>query len=137
VNVIGCIKTTKTDAFFDATALPLLLYRREFGTTPLAVTTSHRELLALDVSAARTEDGSAVTIGAVNPNGEPQKLRLKLTGLRAGRQAKVWRIAGDNPQAFNTADREAIAIREEPSVAFGDDMTIPPYSVNLYRVPLN
>jgi alpha-N-arabinofuranosidase len=136
VNVIGCIKTTKTDAFFDATALPLLLYRREFGTTPLAVTTSHHELFAIDVAAARTSDGTALTIGAVNPNGEPQKLRLMLNGLRTGREARVWRIAGSNPQAFNTADGEPIVIREETSIPFGDVLTIPPYSVNLYRVPL-
>ena len=37
VNVIGCIKTTKTDAFFDATALPLMLYRHHFGTIPVEV----------------------------------------------------------------------------------------------------
>ncbi|NQT13612.1 MAG: alpha-N-arabinofuranosidase, partial [Planctomycetes bacterium] len=32
VNVIGCIKTTKTDAFFSTTALPLMLYRKQYGT---------------------------------------------------------------------------------------------------------
>ena len=35
VNVIGCIKTTKTDAFLSTTALPLMLYRQHFGTTPV------------------------------------------------------------------------------------------------------
>jgi alpha-N-arabinofuranosidase len=136
VNVIGCIKTTKTDAFFDATALPLLLYRREFGTLPLAVTTTNKELLAIDVSAARTADGTAVTIGAVNPNGEAQKVRLKLASLNLADQATVWRIAGDDPKAFNTVENKPVTIKEEKNVAFGDEITLPPYSVNVYRVPV-
>ncbi|MEX2317577.1 MAG: alpha-L-arabinofuranosidase C-terminal domain-containing protein [Pirellulales bacterium] len=137
VNVIGCIKTTKTDAFFDATALPLMLYRREFGTMPLAVSTKNPEGRAIDVMAARTADGTALTVGAVNPHAQPQKVRLKLTGLKAGAQATVWRIAGDDPKAFNTVDNKPVTIKEEKSVPFGEEITLPPYSVNLYRVPLN
>ncbi|HQG49740.1 MAG TPA: alpha-L-arabinofuranosidase C-terminal domain-containing protein, partial [Sedimentisphaerales bacterium] len=41
VNVIGCIKTTKTEAFFDATALPLMLYRHHYGSIPIAVEGNH------------------------------------------------------------------------------------------------
>jgi alpha-N-arabinofuranosidase len=137
VNVIGCIKTTKTDAFFDATALPLMLYRREFGTMPLAVTTKNGERLAIDVTAARTADGTALTIGAMNPNAQLQKVRLTLRGLKAGSQATVWRIAGDDPKAFNTVENKPVTIKEEKGVPFGEEITLPPYSVNLYRVPLN
>ena len=73
VNVIGCIKTTKTAAFFDTTALPLLLYRREFGTMPLEVTGNQGDR-ALDVVAAKTKDGGAITIGIVNPQAKPQSI---------------------------------------------------------------
>ena len=38
VNVIGCIKTSKTAAAFETTGLVLKLYRREFGTLPVAAT---------------------------------------------------------------------------------------------------
>ena len=37
VNVIGCIKTSKTAACFDTTGLVLKLYRQHFGVTPVAV----------------------------------------------------------------------------------------------------
>ena len=39
VNVIGCIKTSKTAAAFDTTGLVLKLYREHFGVLPLGVTT--------------------------------------------------------------------------------------------------
>lgn len=37
VNVIGCIKTTTIASAFDATALPLILYRNHFGTVPVEI----------------------------------------------------------------------------------------------------
>ncbi len=136
VNVIGCIKTTKTEAFFDPTALPLLLYRREFGTHPLKVTGNH-DVLALDVAAARTEDGSEVTIGVVNPNAKPQKLNVKLNGLALADTAKVWRIAGNDPTATNTAEKHAVTIADEATIPFGDELEVPAYSINIYRVAVN
>ena len=51
VNVIGCIKTTKTEATFETTGLVLKLYRNHFGTIPVDVT---GETYPLDVSAAWT-----------------------------------------------------------------------------------
>jgi alpha-N-arabinofuranosidase len=136
VNVIGCIKTTKTDAFFEPTALPLLLYRREYGTTPLAVSLTNRESLAgIDVAAAKTADGKAITIGAVNPYDSAQAVRLNVDGARLARTATVWRIAGSDPKAINTAsDKENVRIREEKDVPLGAEITLPAYSVSLYRV---
>jgi alpha-L-arabinofuranosidase len=136
VNVIGCIKTTKTAAFFDSTALPLLLYRREFGTVPLEVTGNQGDR-ALDVVAAKTEDGSAITIGVVNPQAKPQSIAVKFGGVKRGSAATVWRIAGSDPAAHNTADKKDVAIAEEKNVPFGEQITVPACSVNLYRVPLN
>lgn len=135
VNVIGCVKTTKTDAFLSTTALPLLLYSHQFGTVPLAVSGNFDEE-SLDVAAARTEDGSALTIGIVNPNESEQTLHLKVVGATVGRTATVWRIAGDDPTAFNTVDNQPVTIDEERDVPLGDELTVPPYSVSLYRVSM-
>jgi alpha-N-arabinofuranosidase len=143
VNVIGCIKTTKTDAFFDATALPLLLYRREYGTTPLTVSlaasgegqASAAATRNIDVAAANTADGKAITIGAVNPNATEQKVQLKLTGAKLAAKGTVWRIAGSDPTAFNTVEKkDNVSIKEEKDAAISEALTLPPYSVNLYRV---
>ena len=135
VNVIGCIKTTKTGAFLDTTAMPLMLYRAQFGTTPLPVAGNQADK-SLDVSAAKTEDGKTLTIGVVNPNAEPQTIHVDLNGLAVADQANVWRIAGDDPMAFNTIDKQQVGIQEERDVAFGDSLTVPGYSANVYRIPL-
>jgi alpha-N-arabinofuranosidase len=135
VNVIGCIKTTKTAAFFDATALPLLLYRRDFGTLPLTVS-GNEDKQKLDVAAAKTEDGRAITIGIVNAQAEPQAIRIKISGAKLAPSANVWRIAADNPEAANTADKQGVSIAGETNVPFSDRVAVPAYSVNLYRVRL-
>lgn len=133
VNVIGCIKTTKTAAFFDTTALPLLLYRREFGIVPLEIT-GNQDDRALDVVAAMTRDGRAITIGVVNPQAKPQTLKIKFDGAKPGSAATVWRIAGSDPAAHNTAEKKEVAIAEEKNVPFGEQITVPAYSVNVYRL---
>ncbi len=136
VNVIGCIKTTKTAAFFDTTGLPLLLYRREFGTVPLEVTGNQGDR-ALDVVAAKTKDGSAITIGTVNPQSKPQTMDVKFDGVKPGSTTTVWRIAGSDPAAYNTADKKGVSIAEEKNVDFGEQITVPAYSVNVYRIPID
>ena len=59
VNVIGSIKTTKTDVGFAATGLPLMLYRKHYGTIPVDIAYNND---ALDIAAAWTEDKKALTI---------------------------------------------------------------------------
>jgi alpha-N-arabinofuranosidase len=135
VNVIGCIKTTKTAAFFDTTALPLLLYRREFGTAPLAVSGNQADS-GLDIAAAKTFDHSAVTIGIVNPQPESQTIDVKLDGLQPGSTAKAWHVTGPSPTAHNTAEKKEVAITEEKSVTFEGKLTVPAYSASVYRVPI-
>jgi alpha-N-arabinofuranosidase len=135
VNVIGCIKTTKTAAFFDTTALPLLLYRREFGTVPLDVTGNQADR-AIDVAAAKTADGSALTIGVVNPQAEPQTIDVKLDGLKLGSTAMAWRVTGPNPTAHNTPEKKEVTITEDKSVRFNGKLTVPAYSANVYRLPI-
>jgi len=94
VNVIGCIN-------FATTALPLMLYRKHFGTLPVAVQTEGN----LDVMAALSKDGKTLTVGIVNPTLRPGAIRLELLGARAAGQAVRWQIAGD-PMAFNEPGKQ-------------------------------
>ena len=135
VNVIGCIKTTKTEAFFDTTALPLLLYRREFGAIPLSLSGNPDER-QLDVAAARTADGKSLTIGIVNPQSTPQSVKVAVDGAMLGAKAEVWRISGDDAEAVNKPDKAAVQIAAEKIEAFNGQVTVPAYSANLYRVDL-
>jgi len=132
VNVIGCIKTTKSDAFLSTTALPLLLYRQQFGTTPVTVS-GNQEAHGLDVAAALTAAGDALTIGVVNPHGEPRELRIEVAGAQTTGPAHLWRIVGDKPTEHNSAASRPIAIDGPMDIAFDGTVTVPPYSVSLFR----
>ncbi len=134
VNVIGCIKTTKTGAFFDTTALPLMLYRHHYGSIPIEVTGDH-VVASLDVAAAWTADRKAVTIGVVNPNREPKAVELKLDGIELEAKGTGWVIAGDDPKLHNDANNERIKIIEVP-VQWDNPLKVAPLSITLVRFPV-
>ncbi len=134
VNVIGCIKTTKTEAFFDTTALPLLLYRHHYGSIPIEVTGDHAAQ-ALDITGAWTEDRKALTLGLVNPNRTPKTVELKLAGATPDSAGTSWTIAGDNPALHNAAGDAKVKIVEQP-VQWTDRVQVPALSVTVLRFPV-
>jgi alpha-N-arabinofuranosidase len=134
VNVIGCIKTTKTHAEFAATGLPLMLYRREFGTIPVEVTHDKRPL---DISAALTADKQAITIGVVNPTSEAVALSLNLKGANLSGTARTWVISGNDPEAYNVpGEPRKVTIDEADATHLKGTVTVKPMSITLYRAAL-
>jgi alpha-N-arabinofuranosidase len=132
VNVIGCIKTTKTAAAFDATGLPLKLYREHFGTIPVEL---GGDQSPLDVAAAWTADRKALTIGVVNPTEQEQTLPMKVQGATLTGSGKVWLISHTDPMAYNEPGKEPnVAIKEKLVDGVSDRLTVPPYSINLYEL---
>jgi alpha-N-arabinofuranosidase len=130
VNVIGAIKTTKTAAAFDTTGLVLKLYRAQFGTLPVKVAGAPEPL---DVMAAWTEDKKALTISVVNPTQEAQALALSLKGLGVPKSAKLFRIAGTDPMAYNEPGKDPVVkIEEISSAPFSDKLTVPALSASIY-----
>ena len=84
VNVIGCIKTTKTAAFFDTTALPLLLYRREFGTRAAR---RHRQSRRARARCGRRENRrrpAQSRSASCNPQAKPQTIEIAVRGAKIG-----------------------------------------------------
>jgi alpha-L-arabinofuranosidase len=134
VNVIGAIKTTKTAAEFDATAYPLILYRREFGSQPLKVAGWDEKL---DVAAALSEDGRFLTIGVVNATIDHYQVDFNLGGLNAAGPATRWVIAHADPLAHNTpGEPPVIGIGEPDAARIGSTVSIQPSSITLLKVPL-
>ncbi len=134
VNVIGCIKTTKTAADFDSTGLPLMLYRRQFGTVPVAV---KHEAAPLDVSAALTADGKALTIGIVNPTWDTYRLKLNLSNVSASGAAQTWVIAGDDPMAYNQpGEPRNVDIKGAEPTDLTGTIVVSPLSITLLRAPV-
>jgi len=112
VNVIGCIKTTKTHAAFATTALPLMLYRKHFGTLPVAVQTEGN----LDVMAALSKDGKTLTVGIV-PTGAARRTSGRPgCALADRRRSDGLQRAG---QAAPGADRAAGHYRSRRAIGSG------------------
>ncbi|MDI6697349.1 MAG: alpha-L-arabinofuranosidase C-terminal domain-containing protein [Candidatus Saccharicenans sp.] len=130
VNVIGAIKTSKTEAVFDTTGLVLKLYRQEFGTRPVRISGRPEPL---DVMAAWKEDGKTLTLAVVNPTAERQVLSLKISGFKVSRVEKTFRITGADEKACNVPGRnpgvEIIAVSEKFDP---ERLPLPPLSVTLY-----
>jgi len=132
VNVIGCIKTSKTDAAFATTGLVLKLYRQHFGTVPVDVSGA---LEPLDVMAAWTEDRKALTIGVVNPAAEAVALELDVKGARLTGDSRLWVIAGNDPMAHNEPGKEPnVQIEESAGSQVSDRVRVPALSVSLYSL---
>lgn len=135
VNVIGCIKTTKTAAEMESTGLVLQLYRAHFGTIPVAVQSE----APLDVAAALTEDGKQLTIGVVNPTLGEMSIPCQIVGAKqaAAGTGKRWQIAGSDPQSFNHPGQpRKVDIQEDTVVVPVDALQVGPCSVTLFALPL-
>jgi alpha-N-arabinofuranosidase len=130
VNVIGAIKTTKTAAAFDTTGLALKLYRAEFGTLPAKVTGAPEPL---DVMAAWREGKRALTISIVNPTMKGWTISLSLKGMEMPRTATLFRIAGNDPMAYNEPGKDPVVrIEETKGVSFSGALAVPPLSASIF-----
>ena len=131
VNVIGCIKTDKTDACFATTGLALALYRNHFGVTPLACQTQ----APLDVAAALSADGATLTIGVVNPTMTALDLPLTIQNLQISGNGQRWQIAGDDPMAYNEPGKPArVKIDQSDVEGAADRLSVAPCSITLFAL---
>lgn len=128
VNVIGAIKTTKTEAGFAATGQVLKLYRKYFGDKPVAIAGDMRPL---DVSAAWK--GSKLTLAVVNPMTEPVSFPVSFEGGKIPVGGTLYRISGDDPKAYNVPGEEPkVAIRSSDVTVFPDRLEVPGLSISLF-----
>ncbi len=132
VNVIGAIKTSKTEAVFDTTGLVLKLYRNEFGTVPVKISGRPEPL---DVMAAWKQDGEILTVAVVNPTKEAQNLDLHLVGFKLSKVEKIFRITGSHERACNVPGKRAeVEIKEVKEKFQPGNLAVPPLSINLYQL---
>jgi alpha-N-arabinofuranosidase len=131
VNVIGCIKTSKTAAAFETTGLALMLYRRHFGVLPVAVTTDP----PLDVAAAWSKDRKTLTVAVVNPTMKKLEIPLAVAGAKLSGAGRRWQIAGGDPMAYNDPGKEPkVTIEETAVTGVSDKLSAAPCSVTLYAL---
>ncbi len=133
VNVIGAIKTSKTAAVLDTTGVILALYRKHFGTVPVAVTGAPEPL---DVMACWMDGTKSVlTLSIVNPTKTAKYLKLDAGKLKLPKTARFFLVGGMDPRACNVPGQPpAVAVHETAAAPFGSKIMVPPISVSLYQV---
>lgn len=132
VNVIGCIKTTKTAAEFATTGIALKLYRKEWQSVPLILSGSAGDH---DIAAAVSPDGKVLTISIVNPTGEDATVRIN--GVNLPRKATCWTITGKTHRSSNVPGqpREVDAVQTN-NVDVRPGLKAPAMSSVLYKLAL-
>jgi alpha-N-arabinofuranosidase len=130
VNVIGAIKTSADAAELEPTGLVLSLYRHHFGTLPVAV---HGQARRLDISAAWTQERTALTVAVVNPDPvRARRLRFEFAGAHVQSGARRFLLTGASPLAGNAPGRaRGVTIDESLIANSSEPITIPPLSVTL------
>ena len=132
VNVIGCIKTSKTTASMATTGLVLKLYRNRFGVVPVEIS---GEVGPLDMSAALTESRDALTIAIVNPTRNEYELAADFKNVKLTGQGRKWLMQHDDPMVYNEPGKEPkVFIAESRVDDISDRLTAGPLSVTLYKL---
>jgi alpha-N-arabinofuranosidase len=131
VNVIGAIKTTKTEAEFESTGLVLKLYREQFGTIPVQI---DGEFQPLDISAAFTSERDALTVAIVNPTESKQTVSLKLQGGKLAGVGKRWTLTGPDKWSHNAPGKpRQVDVLETALSGKWNAIEVAPLSVTLLR----
>lgn len=136
VNVIGAIKTSKTDAEFAATGLALKLYRDHFGSIPVKVEVPQ----PLDAVAAwRVERrGKSLTLAVVNPVARAVTIDLNLEGAKLRGSAHRWLLTGEDGMAFNEPGQpRRVGITASRMRGSFKKLTVAPLSVSLFEFPVS
>lgn len=133
VNVIGAIKTTRTDAWLETTGQALKLYREHFGVIPVE---TREPIDGLDIAAAWTQDHSILALAAVNSTGAVISASLEIQGLALPETVSGWTIQHSDPEAYNDENNhDAVAIKEATMPLPSGILSVPPYSITLLHIP--
>jgi alpha-N-arabinofuranosidase len=134
VNVIGCIKTSRTAAEIETTGLVLQLYRDHYGQIPLRV---EQDFAPCDVAAALTQDGKTLTISVVNPTPSEVELQLSLSGATVSGPATRWHITGPDEFAHNMPGKpRAVDIQRTDGLAISSPLRVAALSCVVFALPL-
>ncbi len=131
VNVHGQVKTTKTDAAMEATALVFKLYRHHFGILPVQVSGNYAPL---DIAAAWSQDRHTLSIAVVNPTPYQHTINLTLKNARPTGQVQAWVISSPDPMAYNEPGKAPQVTISAQTLTNSDKLIAPPLSIAVYQV---
>jgi len=93
------------------------------------------ETKGLDISAALTEDGKALTIAVVNYTQEDKELVMDLEGAELSGAGSLYVICNSDPLAYNEPGKEPnVKIVTEPLTGIPEVLEVPALSINIYKL---
>jgi alpha-N-arabinofuranosidase len=147
---------SKTGVAFRPIGLMFELYRRHFGTIPLAVTgnspqhdvkgtvgvdkprvPSGSSTYPLDVVAALSADRKSLTLAVVNPSESGQQMDVAFQGVTVQGKGRLWQISSDSLTAGNEPGKPPVVdIVEKALTESPKHLTIPKFSISIYELPV-
>lgn len=146
------ISHSRTDAVYSNAGMLFLMYRRHFGTIPVEVDGNSPQpppkwpvggdqprvnagspTYPLDIAAALTEDGTTLTVAAVNATADAQRTSLDLVGFNPTDDGRRWRLTGPSLDASNLVGQpQQVTVEESAFNAVEGALSVAPYSIELY-----
>jgi alpha-N-arabinofuranosidase len=146
------VNEDRTDAVLSPTGLLFKMYSQHFGSIPVNVSGDSpqpkpifpaggdqpavnpgSDTFPLDVSAALTDDRRALTFAVLNPSDSEQQLKLTINGVKLNSLGRLWRMAPSSVDAtIVVGQKPGVEVQELELTAVPDEMTVPPFSVNIY-----
>jgi alpha-N-arabinofuranosidase len=137
VNVLGCIKASKTNAKMETTGLVLELYRNHFGNLPLKTEIEPNLSNGNPIDILAALSGETLTVGIVNTLGRDVTVKFDIQNFNVS-DKKLTRFEitdpENNPNGFNDPDQPyRIEIKETKDAVSNGQVTVKPYSVTLLK----
>lgn len=143
---------TRQDATLNPAGLLFQMYREQFGSIPVALDGNSplpiptnadggnnpklnpgSATYPLDVTAALTADRKFLTIAVMNPTLETRELQVSYLNGKLVTTGDCYRLApSDKDATIEVGKRPGVEI-EHLTVGQPDKLTVPPYSVSIYR----
>ncbi len=134
VNVIGCLKSSRTAAELESTGLVLGMYRRHFGTRPVLISGDAGHC---DVAAALTEDCKSLTVGIVNPTLGAVKVTLNFDAAVKLGAMRRYCLTGNDASAHNSpGSPRQVDIVETAGLAPANGLELPSLACGVFVIPL-
>jgi len=149
----ACLASNGAESCYSPTGLVFYLYRRHFGTIPVAVSgnspqkpvqgtvgvdkpsvSSGSDTYPLDVVAALTNDRQGLTVAIVNPTQSPQTISAGFSNIDLQSNGKRWEIAAADLQSRNVPGQQPeVQIVESAFEQVPETLELAPLSITLYE----
>lgn len=152
----SCLSFDDISADYNTTGLMFRLYESQFGRIPLKVSgnsvqpkpawpiggdqpeeNAGGDLYPLDVVAALTSDGKAITVAIINPTETAQQITLDFGRSEISKKVKQWTLSGTSVEARNVVNQKPEVALKESTASLKNEIAVAPVTINLYRFELN